>query len=93
MEIISLKKIKGDVRQGFVLSPDLSSLYSEIIMPKREGYSGIKVGGDKVNNLRFADDTVLIEENKEDVHNLLDIIEEESRKKGLELIAKRQKQW
>ena len=35
--------------------------------------------------LRYADDTVLIPENKEDLRQLLTIFEEESRKKGLQL--------
>ena len=39
--------------------------------------------------LRYADDTVLIPENKEDLRQLLTIFEEESRKKGCNWIAKR----
>ena len=85
-EISSFKKIKR-VRLGCALSPDLFSLYREIIMPNLEGYAGIKVGGHNVNNLRYADDTVLIAENKEDLHQFLDIVEEDSGKKGLELIS------
>ena len=38
--------------------------------------------------LRYADDTVLIPENKEDLRQLLTIFEEESRKKGLQLNSK-----
>ena len=45
----------------------------------------IKVGWHNINNLRYADDNVFIAENKEDLHELLNIIEEESSKKGLEL--------
>ena len=62
-EINSFKKIKCGVRQGYVLSPHLFSLYSEIIMQNLEGYPGIKVGGHNVNNLRYSNDTVLIVEN------------------------------
>ena len=68
-----------------MLSPNLFSLYSEIIMWHQEGYLGIKVGGHNVKNLRYADDTVLIAENKEDLlsmQQLLNIVGEESRKKG-----------
>ena len=54
-------------------------------MQNLEGNRGIKVGGHKLNNLRHADVTVLMPENKEDLQQLLDIVEEESRKKGLEL--------
>ena len=41
----------------------------------------IKVGWHNINNLRYADDNVFIAENKEDLHELLNIIEEESNKK------------
>ena len=39
--------------------------------------------------LRYADDTELIPENKEDLRQLLTIFEEESRKKGLQLNSKK----
>ena len=39
--------------------------------------------------LRYADDTVFIPENKEDLQQLLTIFEEESRKKGLQLNSKK----
>ena len=53
-----------------------------------EGYPGIKIGGHKVSNMRYADDAVLIAENKEDLPQLLDITEEESRRKGYGLKSK-----
>ncbi|GFO43596.1 retrovirus-related pol polyprotein from type-1 retrotransposable element r2 [Plakobranchus ocellatus] len=58
-------------------------------MRNLENHPGIKVGGKNINNLRYADDTVLIAENKEDLQKLLNIVEEESRKKGLELNSKK----
>ena len=70
-----------------MLSPNLFSHYFEIIMQNLEGYSRIKVGGHIVNNLRYTDDTVLIVEKKEDLQQLLDIVEEEN--KGLELNSKK----
>ena len=39
--------------------------------------------------LRYADDTVLIPENKEDLRQLLTMFQEESRKKGLQLNIKK----
>ncbi|GFO48185.1 retrovirus-related pol polyprotein from type-1 retrotransposable element r2 [Plakobranchus ocellatus] len=85
----TFQDIKRGVRQGCVLSPDLFFLYSEIIMRNLENHPGIKVGGQNINNLRYADDTVLIAENKEDLQKLLNIVEEESGKKGLELNSKK----
>ncbi|GFS07800.1 endonuclease-reverse transcriptase [Elysia marginata] len=58
-------------------------------MQNLENCPGIKVGGYNVNNIRYADDTVLIAENKDDLQKLLNIVEEESRKKGLELNSKK----
>ncbi|GFS00757.1 endonuclease-reverse transcriptase [Elysia marginata] len=59
-------------------------------MQNLENCPGIKVGGYKVNNIRYyADDTVLIAENKDNLQKLLNIVEEESRKKGLELNSKK----
>ena len=88
-EISAFQKIKRGVRQGCVLSPDLFSLYSEIIMRNIEGQPGIRVGGHNINNLRYADDTVLISENEKDLQQLLNIVESKSKEKGLELNSKK----
>ncbi|GFO28243.1 endonuclease-reverse transcriptase [Plakobranchus ocellatus] len=58
-------------------------------MRNLEGHPGIKIGGSNINNLRYADDTVLIAENEKDLPQLLDIVKEESEKKGLELNRKK----
>ena len=52
--------IKRGVRQGCVLSPDLFSLYSQAVMNELEDIEGVKVGGSNINNIRYADDAVLI---------------------------------
>ena len=88
-EISAFQKIKRGVRQGCILSPDLFSLYSEIIMRNIEGQPGIRVGGHNINNLRYADDTVLISENEKDLQQLLNIVESKSKEKGLELNSKK----
>ena len=87
-EISAFQKIKRGVRQGCVLSPDLFSLYSETIMRNIEGQPGIRVGGHNINNLRYADDTVLISENEKDLQ-LLNIVESKSKEKRLELNSKK----
>ena len=46
---------------------------------------GIKVSGRNINNLRYADDTTLMEESKKELMNLLMKVKEESEKVGLKL--------
>ena len=88
-EISEYQKIKRGVRQGCVLSPDLFSLYSEVIMRKIENMPGIAIGGHNINNLRYADDTVLMATSEIDLQELVDVINEESEKLGLGLNKKK----
>ena len=51
--------------------------------------AGIKVAGRNINNLRYADDTTLMAESKEELKSFLMKVKEESEKVGLKLnIAK-----
>ena len=50
-----------------------------------EAQAGIKIGGRNINNLRYADDTILMAESKEELKNLLMKVKEESEKVGLKL--------
>ena len=50
-----------------------------------EAQAGIKIAGRNINNLRYADDTTLMAESKEEVKNLLMKVKEESEKVGLKL--------
>ena len=50
-----------------------------------EAQAGIKIAGRNINNLRYADDTTLIAENKEKLKSLLMKVKEESEKVGLKL--------
>lgn len=84
-EISEFRPIKRGVRQGCVLSPDLFNIYSEIILRNIEHLDGIKVGGKNINNLRYADDTVLIAESDSALQTILNKVVEESRLKGLML--------
>ena len=54
-----------------------------------EGMPGIKVGGYIMNNIRYADDTVLIADNEKELQEMLDIVVRESEKKGLSLNKKK----
>ena len=48
-----------------------------------EGQAGIKISGRNINNLRYADDTTLMAESKEELKSLLMKVKEESEKAGL----------
>ena len=50
-----------------------------------EAQAGIKIAGRNINNLRYADDTTLIAENKEELKSLLMNVKEGSEKVSLEL--------
>ena len=51
----------------------------------QEAQAGIKIAGRKSNNLRYADDTTLMAQSKEELESLLMKVEEESEKAGLKL--------
>ena len=48
-----------------------------------EAQAGIKIGGRNINNLRYADDTTLMAESKEELKSLLMKVKEESEKVDL----------
>ena len=67
-------QIGQGVRQGCILSPCLFNLYAEYIIRNtglEEAEGGIKIAGRNVNNLRYADDTTLMAESKEEIKSLL----------------------
>ena len=48
-----------------------------------EAQAGIKIAGRNINNLRYADDTALMEESEKELKSLLMKVKEESEKAGL----------
>ena len=67
-------QIRKGVHQGYILSPCLFNLYAEHIMRTaglEEAQAGIKIGGRKINNLKYADDTTLMAESEEELKSLL----------------------
>ena len=52
-----------------------------------ESQTGIKIAVRNINNLRYADDTTLVTESKEELKNLLMRVKEESEKTGLKLTS------
>ena len=52
-----------------------------------EAQAGIKISGRNINNLRYADNTILMEESEEELKSLLMKVKVESEKVGLRLIS------
>ena len=81
-------QIGNGVHQGCILSSCLFNFYAEYIMRNTgltEAQAGIKIAGRNINNLRYAHDTILMAENKEELKSLLMKVKEESEKVGLKL--------
>ena len=75
-----LQIVKG-VRQGCILSPCLFNFYAEYVMRNaglEAAQTGIKISGRNINNLRYADDTILKAENEQEFKSLLMKVKEES---------------
>ena len=87
-------QIGKGVHQGCILSPCLFNLYAEYIMWNAglvEAQAGTKIAGRNINNLRYADGTILTAESKEELKSLLMKVKEESEKAGLKLIIQQTK--
>ena len=73
-------QIGKGICQGCILSPCLLNLYAEYIMRNArldEAQVGIKIASRNINNLRYADDTTLMAELKEELKSLLMKVKEE----------------
>ena len=87
-------QIGKGVRQGCILSPCLFNLYAVYIMRNaglEETQGGIKIARRNINNLRYADDTILMAESEEELKSLLMKVKEESEKVGLKLDIQKMK--
>ena len=74
MEQQTGSKLGKGVRQGCILSPCLFNFDAEYIMQNGwldEAQAGVKISGRNIYNLRYADDTILMAESKEELNSLL----------------------
>ena len=81
-------QIGKGVHQGCILSPCLFNLYAEYIIRNAEldeAQAGIKIARRNINNPRYAYDTTLMAESKEEPKSLLMKVKEESEKADLKL--------
>ena len=89
-------QIGKGVCQGCILSPCLFNLYAVYIMRNtglEEAQDGIKIAGRNINNLRYADDTTLMAESKEELKSLLMTVKDKNEKVGLKLNIQKPRSW
>jgi len=77
----------GNNRQGDPLSPRSFVLFMERIMDKIKNgeNSGVNVYGNRVDNLRFADDIDIIEQSNEKLQDTVDKLHTESERYGMHI--------
>ena len=67
------------------MSPDLFNLYNEMIMREIKELEGMILNGYNINNIRYADGMVLVADSEEKLQRLLNVLNEESVRKGLKI--------
>ena len=88
MEKLTGSKLRQEVWHGCLLSLCLFNLYAEYITRNaglEEAQAGIKIAGRNINNLRYTDDSTLMEESKKELKSLLMNVKEASAKVGLKV--------
>lgn len=92
-EISEEMEIKRGVRQGCILSPLLFNAYSEEIIQEAlvNETVGIRVNGVLINNIRYADDTVIIADKLDDLQRVMNRILRHSGEYGLSLNIRKTK--
>ena len=90
-------EVQRGVRQGCILSPYLFNAYTEKIMrdvmsdERSDKFDGLKINGEVVADLRYADDTALLSDSKDGLETLLQTVKDYSDEKGLKLNVKKTK--
>ena len=77
--------IHTGVNQGYILSPQLFNILLELVLRQaiEDVEEGIKIQGQIINNLRFADDIVLLAPSENDLQKHVNKVQEWSKKFSL----------
>jgi len=78
-------KVMKGVRQGCIISPNLFNIYAEIVLRKtlENSDGGIRIGGCRITNLRYADDIVLLAATEEELQDLVNRLRSVGEEYGL----------
>ena len=93
-ELTEWFRIGKGARQGCLVSPLSFNCYSEYVMRESAdelGWIGVTISGRTINNLRYADDIVLIATSAAALQQLIDRVNEVSKEYGLEINIKKTK--
>ena len=85
--IVRIKHGKTGSRSGkeYIETAYCHPAYFTSMQSTHEAQAGIKIAGRNINNLRYADDTILMAESEEELKSLLMKVKDESGKVGLQL--------
>ncbi|GFR94843.1 retrovirus-related Pol polyprotein from type-1 retrotransposable element R2 [Elysia marginata] len=84
--------IQRGVRQECILSPSLFNLVREYLLQEAiSEKSGILIKGININNIQYADDTVILAESEKQLQAMLDRIVDKCKEYGMEINAKKTK--
>lgn len=92
-ELTEEMEIRRGVRQGCVLSPLLFNLYSEAVFQEalEDMTEGLIINGEVLNNIRYADDTVILAQSMEDLQHLIERMNHQCNNYGLKINLKKTK--
>src|SRR6218665_1835892 len=78
-------RVKKGARQGCVISPYLFNIMAEVVMREvMDGWEGgVHIGGRRLTNLRYANDIVLLAESEEELHKIVNRLDQIGSEKGL----------